>query len=138
MLVGALTRDELRRAIELPARRAGLRTESALVDSLVEEVADEPGSLPLLSTALVELWQAREDGWLRVRMNEQTGGVRGAVARLAESSYAQLSDAEQAASRRVFYRLVTVGDDETISKRRVALAEFDLDKDHAAAAVMPG
>ena len=55
---------------------------------------------------------------------------------LAESSYAQLSDAEQAASRRVFYRLVTVGDDETISKRRVTLAEFDLDKDHAAAAVI--
>ena len=136
VLVGALTRDELRRAIELPARRAGLRTESALVDSLVEEVADEPGSLPLLSTALVELWRARDDGWLRMEMNEQTGGVRGAVARLAESSYAQLSDAEQAASRRVFYRLVTVGDDEMISKRRVALDEFDLEKDHAAAAVI--
>jgi hypothetical protein len=136
VLVGALSRHELRRAIELPARRAAVRTETALVDALIEEVADEPGSLPLLSTALVELWEAREGGWLRMRSYEQTGGVRGAVARLAESSYTRLSDAEQSAARRAFHRLVIVRDDEVISKRRVALEEFDLDEDQAAGAVI--
>ena len=59
VLVGPLTRDELHRAIELPARRVGVRVESDLSDALVEEVEEEPGGLPLLSTALVELWQAR-------------------------------------------------------------------------------
>jgi hypothetical protein len=58
VLVGPLTREELKRAIELPARRGGLRVESALADALVEEVSDEL-ELPLLSTALVELWHAR-------------------------------------------------------------------------------
>jgi WD40 repeat protein/class 3 adenylate cyclase len=136
VLVGPLSRDELRRAIELPARRAGLRIESALVDALVEEVADEPGSLPLLSTALVELWQSRDTGWIRMRAYEQTGGVEGAVARLAEASYSQLSDSEQEAARRVLLRLVVTDESETVSKRRVALDEFDLDRDAAAAAVI--
>jgi WD40 repeat protein len=136
VLVGPLTPEELKRAIELPARRAGLRVESALVDALVEEVSDEPGGLPLLSTALVELWQAREDGWMRMEAHEQTGGVRGAVSRLAETSYEQLSPAEQEAARRVFLRLVASGEGETVTRRRVELDEFDLARDPDAAAVL--
>jgi WD40 repeat protein/class 3 adenylate cyclase len=136
VLVGPLTREELKRAIELPARRAGLRVESVLADALVEEVSDEPGGLPLLSTALVELWQTREDGWIRMEAHEQTGGVRGAVSRLAETSYEQLSPAEQEAARRVFLRLVASGDGETVTRRRVELDEFDLARDPDAAAVL--
>jgi WD40 repeat protein/class 3 adenylate cyclase len=135
VLVGPLTREELKRAIELPARRAGLRVESALADALVEEVSDEPGGLPLLSTALVELWQTREDGWIRMEAHEQTGGVRGAVSRLAETSYEQLSPAEQEAARRVFLRLVP-DEGETVTRRRVELDEFDLARDPDAAAVL--
>ena len=60
VLVGPMRRDELRRAIELPARRAGLRVEPRLVSALVGDVAAEPGGLPLLSAALVELWQRRD------------------------------------------------------------------------------
>ena len=136
VLVGPLTREELKRAVELPARRAGLRVETALVDALVEEVADEPGGLPLLSTALVELWQARDGGWIRMEAYERTGGVRGAVARLAESSYAELSDAEREAARRIFLRLVAVGEGEATTKRRVDLDELDLERDRAAATVI--
>jgi WD40 repeat protein len=136
VLVGPLTREELKRAIELPARRASLRVESALVDALVEEVSDEPGGLPLLSTALVELWQAREDGWIRMEAYEQTGGVRGAVSRLAETSYEQLSPAEQEAARRVLLRLVASGEGETVTRRRVGLDEFDLARDPDAAVVL--
>jgi len=136
VLVGPLTREELRRAIELPARRAGLRVESGLVDALVEEVADEPGGLPLLSTALVELWQARDGGWIRLEAFERTGGVRGAVSRFAESSFDHLSDAEHEAARGVFLRLVAGGDGETVTRRRVSLEEFDLDRDVPAAAVI--
>ena len=135
-LVGPLTEEELRRAIELPARRAGLRVESALTDALVEEVGDEPGGLPLLSTALVELWRARGDGWVRMEALERTGGVRGAVARLADSSYEQLSDAQREAARRVFLRLVASGEGEAVTRRRISLEEFDLDRDAAAAGVL--
>ncbi len=125
VLIGPMAPEELRRAIELPARRVGLRVESSLVDALVEEVADEPGALPLLSTALVELWLAREDGWLRMHTYERTGGVRGAVARLAETSFGQLGGEQREAARAVLLRLVGEGEGEAGVRRRVARGEFD-------------
>ena len=108
-LVGPLTRAELRRAIEGPAQRAGLLVEPELTDALVADVEGEPGALPLLSTALLELWQARAGRTLQFAAYERAGGVRGAVARLAEDAYAELSDAQQDAARRVLLRLA--GDD---------------------------
>jgi class 3 adenylate cyclase len=55
VLVPPMTRDELRRASELPARRAGVRLEPALIDALIDDATEQPGALPLLSSALVEL-----------------------------------------------------------------------------------
>ena len=136
VLVPPMTTEELRRAIELPARRAGLRVESDLADALVEEVGEEPGGLPLLSAVLVELWQARDDGWLRMDAYERTGGVRGAVARLAEASYHQLTDEEREVARRIFLRLSGVGEGEVVTRRRVQLSEFDVEKDSVAANVL--
>lgn len=136
VLVAPMTRDELRRAIELPARRAGLRVESALVDALLEEVAEEPGSLPLLSTALVELWQAGSDGWIRLEAHERTGGVRGAVARLAEESFSRLEGRQREAARSVLLRLAGEGEGDAVTRRRVPIAEFDFESSPAAAAVL--
>ena len=87
--------DELRRAIECPAQRAGLIVEPELVDALVADVEGEPGALPLLSTALLELWQHRDGRRLRHAAYERAGGVRGAVARLGEPAYARLDEPQQ-------------------------------------------
>lgn len=125
MLIGPMTPDELRRSIELPARRVGLRVETALVDALVDEVAEEPGGLPVLSTALVELWQGRDGGWLRLEAHERTGGVRGAVARLAEASFGQLEGEEREAARALLLRLVGRGEGDAAVRRRVPVSEFD-------------
>ncbi|HET6847350.1 MAG TPA: hypothetical protein VFH74_00725 [Gaiellales bacterium] len=127
VLVGAMSAKELRRAIELPARRCGVRVDAALVDRLVEEVADQPGGLPLLSTALVELWDRRSSGWLRYADYEQAGGVSGAVARLAESSYEQLSERQREVARALFLRLVTAGEDGVVTRRIVHRDELGLE-----------
>jgi WD40 repeat protein/class 3 adenylate cyclase len=136
VLVGPMTDDQLRRVIEAPARKAGIRVESSLVDALVEEVAGEPGGLPLLSTALVELWHARDGGWLRLDAYYRLGGVRGAVARLAESSHEQLDPRQRQAARTIFLRLVDAGEGESAVRRRVPVSEFDLDEDPAVAEVL--
>ena len=47
----------LRRAIETPAQLSGSDIEPGLVDQLSQEVADQPGALPLLQYALDELWK---------------------------------------------------------------------------------
>ncbi|HVD56384.1 MAG TPA: ATP-binding protein, partial [Thermoleophilaceae bacterium] len=136
VLVGPMTADELRRAVELPARRAGLRVESSLAEALVAEIGDEPGGLPLLSTALVELWMARSDGWLKLEAHETLGGVRGAVARLADSSYDNLTDEQRSAARRLFMRLVSTGEEGALARRTVPLSELDLERDPVLASVV--
>ncbi len=134
VLVGPMRRDELRRAIELPARRGGLRVEPRLVSALIGDVAGEPGGLPLLSAALLELWQRRDGRTLRHRAYERTGGVQGAVARLAEDAFQRLDADERRGARPMLLRLA--GEDEeaeALVRRRVPLDELELDRDEPAA-----
>ena len=124
VLVSAMAPDELRRAIEQPAARAGLEVERALVDALVSDVAGEPGGLPLLSTALLELWRARDGHILRYENYRRSDGVRGAVARLAEAAYAQLGASERGVARKLMLRLAG-GEDAALARRRVPRAELE-------------
>jgi WD40 repeat protein/DNA-binding SARP family transcriptional activator len=127
VLLGPMSPAELRRAIEGPAECVGLSVEPALVDVLVQEVAGEPGGLPLLSAALVDVWRERSRSSLTLEAYEQTGGVRGAVARYAEAALRTLGDDEQLIAKRIVLRLVAGGDGEALTRRRATLAELDAD-----------
>ncbi|HEX2468698.1 MAG TPA: BTAD domain-containing putative transcriptional regulator [Solirubrobacterales bacterium] len=135
VLVGPMRREELRRAIELPARAAGLRVEPRLVSALVGEVADEPGGLPLLSTTLLELWEQRDGRTLGYSTYEASGGVSGAVARLAERAYQRLSAPQRERARQILMRLVDAEEMEPVA-RRVPLSELELERDEDAAAAL--
>jgi DNA-binding SARP family transcriptional activator/energy-coupling factor transporter ATP-binding protein EcfA2 len=124
VLVGPMRQDELRRAIELPAHRAGLRLEPGLSAAMIGEVADQPGGLPLLSCALLESWQHRHGRTMTLAAYHQAGGVRGAVARLAERAWQQLDADEQAVALRILLRLAGPGEGEAVVRRRVPLDEL--------------
>jgi WD40 repeat protein/DNA-binding SARP family transcriptional activator len=136
VLVGAMRPDELRRAIELPAHRAGLRLEPGLSAAMVEEVADQPGGLPLLSCALLESWQHRQGRTMTLAAYHQAGGVRGAVARMAERAWQQLDPDQQAVARRVLLRLAGPGEGEAVVRRRVPMSELTAGNDEHVGAVM--
>jgi WD40 repeat protein/DNA-binding SARP family transcriptional activator len=136
VLVTSMRRDELRQSIDNPARRAGLRVERGLADALIADVEGEPGALPLLSTALLELWQRRDGPHLRHASYEHTGGVRGAVARLAEEAYGQLDSGQQAVARSVLTRLATEGAGGAVERRRVPLAELETQRSDDTARVI--
>jgi WD40 repeat protein len=129
--VGPMRRDELRRAIESPAARAGLRVDPELADALIADVEGEPGALPLLSTALLELWQERDGRRLTLTAYEHAGGVHGAVARLAERAYAQLAPEQQPRARGLLVRLAGVGEGEAAVRRRLPLAELERTPDQS-------
>jgi WD40 repeat protein len=133
LLVGPMDREELTRAIEQPAARAGLVVERGLADALVSDVAGERGGLPLLSTTLLELWRARDGRVLRYESYRMSGGVHGAVARLAEAAYTQLGETERRIARGVMLRLAG-GEDGTLARRRVPLGE--LERVHGAGPVL--
>jgi WD40 repeat protein/DNA-binding SARP family transcriptional activator len=129
VLVGPMSAEELRRAIVRPAERAGLQLEAGLAEQLLADVAGEPGGLPLLSTALLECWQHRQGRTLTLAGYAETGGVRGAVARLAERAFGRLDPGQQAAARRLLLRLAGPGEGDAVVGRRVPLAELDLEHD---------
>lgn len=136
VLVGPLQSSELRRAIELPAGRVGLRVEPELVDALVDDVEGEPGALPLLSTALLELWQKRADNSLTLAAYRELGGVHRAVARMAEGTYARVPEEQQPLVRAILLRLVGEDEGEVAVRRRAPLAELDLERNEGLAHVL--
>ncbi|MCX4781891.1 DNA-binding protein [Streptomyces sp. NBC_01264] len=108
--VGPLTAEEMRGAIVRPAAAAGLTVERVLTARLVDEVTREPGSLPLLSHALLETWRRRRGRTLTLAGHEAAGGLRGALAQTAEEVYAELGPDRAPVARRLLLNLITPGD----------------------------
>lgn len=123
-LIPPMTPDELERAIIGPARRAGLALEEGLATTIIQEVGNQPGALPLLQFALTELWSYRSGQLLTHAAYEQIGGVAGALAQRAEALFNQFDVAGQKAVRSVFLRLVTLGEGVEDTRRRVLVSEL--------------
>lgn len=122
--VGPMTPVELREAIEHPAQVYGYEFEPGLVDLILRDIGNEPGALPLLSHALFTLWQRRRERTLTLAGYAEVGGVRGAIARTADTVYAQLSSPQQAIARRIFLRLTDLGEGSQDTRRRANRLEL--------------
>jgi WD40 repeat protein/transcriptional regulator with XRE-family HTH domain len=120
-----LTPDELELAIARPAEHVGLVLEPGLVASIMRDVGEQPGTLPLLQYALTELFERRQGRLLSLAAYQASGGVSGALARRAEELYASLETAGQEAARQLFLRLVTPGEGGEDTRRRVLRAELE-------------
>jgi hypothetical protein len=110
--IGQMTKDELRRTIEEPAKRGGWEFEPGLVDILLSDIcADgmgqpEPGALPLLSHALLATWERRRGRTFTIFGYHASGGVRSVIAEITESVFTdQLNQAQQDLARDIFLRL---------------------------------
>jgi WD40 repeat protein len=128
VLVGPMRRMELRRAIEGPAQRAGLRLEPGLADSILEDAGTGPGTLPLVAHALMETWLRRRGNELTLDGFRSAGGVTGAIAQSAEDAYERLGADEQTTARQLFLRLVSPGDGGPDTRRLLPTAELDHDR----------
>ena len=132
VLVGPMSRAELRRAITEPARRAGLYLEQGLVEAVMEEAGSESGSLPLMAHALVETWVRRHANTLTLDGFRATGGVAGAISQTADATYKhQLDDVGREITKRLFLRLVTSNEGTPESRRALARSEITLDENSA-------
>lgn len=120
-----LTPDELERAILNPAKRVGLKYEPGLVSTILGDLGDQPGNLPLLQYALTELYEKRDGHLLHNAAYDEIGGVLGALIRRADEVYANLQEEEQFIARQLFLRLVTLGEGVEETRRRVLRNELD-------------
>jgi hypothetical protein len=109
-LIAPMTTAELRSAMEQQAGAVGLRFEADLAYTILEDVEREPGAMPLLQHALLELWHRRHGRWLlATEYREGVGTIRGTITRTAETLYGALSAPEQETMRAVLVRLTQPG-----------------------------
>ncbi|MBA2451374.1 MAG: hypothetical protein H0V51_25440, partial [Chloroflexi bacterium] len=124
LLVSPMDRDDLRQVIVEPARRVGLELEEGLTETILDDVAERPGALPLLEHALLELWERRRGAMLTLEGYRASGGVEGALAQRADAIYGTFSPEQQAIARRALLRLTQPGEGTEDTRRRAALGEL--------------
>lgn len=122
--VRRMSRDQLLDVIEKPLMLAGARLEPGLAATLLNDVGEEPGSLPLLEHALLLLWERRHGDELTHADYDAIDRLRGALRHQAESVYAQLSDEQQSLARRILIELTQFGEETEDTRRRVAIDDI--------------
>ncbi len=123
-----MSATELRAAIRGPAALPDVQVafEGNLVSELVFEVQEQPGTLPLLQFTLEQLFLQRQGRLLTLQAYRAMGGVRGALARHAETVYQGLpSEQHRLLARHLFLRLIDPGlTARDSSRRRASLSEL--------------
>ncbi len=131
--IAPLRGEALRPAIVRPAEKVGVYLEESLIDRLIADAADEPGSLPMLQEALVLLWSKRQRRLLTRAAYVALGrdgrsGLAVAMASKADATLAAMPPDEQRLARRMFLRLVQFGEGRPDTRRQ--LAENELRSEH--------
>jgi WD40 repeat protein/DNA-binding SARP family transcriptional activator len=119
-----LTPEELEQAITSPAERVGVSVEPALIGTMVADVNEQPGALPLLQFTLTELFERHEGSILTLAVYRASGGTRSALAARADTLYAAMEADEQQTVRQMFLRLVQLGEGTEDTRRRVPWVEI--------------
>jgi WD40 repeat protein/energy-coupling factor transporter ATP-binding protein EcfA2 len=120
--VERMNRDELEAAIILPAKRLGFEFEEGLSNTIINDIQDGDGRLPLLEFTLSQLWKHQYAGNLTHQAYKNIGGVEKALANYAEMVYTELGEGERETAQRVFIQLVQPGEG-TEDTRRLATRE---------------
>ncbi|MFB4278951.1 AAA family ATPase [Nonomuraea sp. MTCD27] len=136
-VLGPMSEPDLVRAIRGPVMTAGLTIEPGLVETILGDVGALGGSqgfgtLPLLSQAMLAVWERRESGRLTLRAYLSSGGVAQGVSNRAEEVYGRLTDDQQRAARALFRRLTSVTRDSVPVRRTIPRRLVEDDEELAA------
>ncbi|MDJ0662352.1 MAG: pentapeptide repeat-containing protein [Crocosphaera sp.] len=126
--VTPMTEEELRDAITKPAKRVKLPIETALIDEILKDIQDSPGSLPLLQDGLTELWKQRDHQGLTLVNYTKLGRVAGSLNKRATDVYNRLTEAQQLTAKHIFLNLTQLGEGTEDTRRRVLKADLVTEK----------
>ena len=124
-VITQLTKQELERAITKPGAAVGVDFEPGLVPEIVSEVANQPGTLPMLQYALTELFDQHRSGSIGRATFPEFEGVLAALGNRAEQTYVELTPQAQEAARQLLLGLVTSGEGGQVVATRMTRKEFD-------------
>ncbi|HKQ51189.1 MAG TPA: TIR domain-containing protein, partial [Pyrinomonadaceae bacterium] len=123
-LVSPMDEENLKQAIEEPAWQVGLEFEQGLVETILDDIQSQPGALPLLEHALLELWERRRGLMLTLEAYRESGGVEGAIAKRADAIYDSFTPEQQQIVRRIMLRLTQPGEGTEDTRRRATMDEL--------------
>jgi uncharacterized protein YjbI with pentapeptide repeats len=129
LIVPAMSSEELRRAIQCPAEKAGHSLDFSTVNLLIDQSGNREGALPLLQFALQQIWDGLVNGKQPGETLEKIGGVGGALAKEAQRIYDALSPVEQSIARQVFLNLVQLVDEDKAFRCRKEVDKLILPSD---------
>ena len=116
---------ELRSVILEPAAKQGVSVEDGLTDQLLDELKKNTESLPLLQHVLSLLWQSRDSSTLTLLDYTRLGGIETALETQANQYLDSLDSSEQREQvKRIFLRLINLGEGQDDTRRRADMAEF--------------
>jgi energy-coupling factor transporter ATP-binding protein EcfA2 len=122
-LIGPLSEEELRDAVESPAQLAGSELEPGLMELLLADMRSQAGALPFLEHALFKLWEKRDGRRLTAKAYLDMGRLQGALDAHAEDFFAKTltTEEEQSLCRQVLLDLIHPGEGTADTKKRVSL-----------------
>ncbi|MCK5521577.1 MAG: WD40 repeat domain-containing protein [Thiomargarita sp.] len=91
---------------------------------MIAQSRDREGVLPLLQFALKEIWEGMREGITPAETLNKVGGVGGALAQKAQTIYNKLSDTDKSVARRVFLKLVQLGEGSRDTRCRVPVTDM--------------
>jgi hypothetical protein len=125
--IAPLRGPALREAITRPAASAGVYLEAVLPERLLHDAGEEPGALSLVQEAMVLLWERMPRRLLTVSSYESLGGqdssgqrrsgLAAALATRADAALSSLPPAQRPIARRIFVRLVRLGEGRQDTRR---------------------
>lgn len=122
----------LRLSIEEPSRRAGIDV-GEVAELILAEAHNEPGALALVQHAMWSLWQTAHRRGTVSRLlrsdHEAAGGLAGMLSRDADAALDDVKAAvgSTAGALRLLLRLTWVGAEDRLFRRRLPMAEAELE-----------
>lgn len=125
-----LTRDQLRQAIEAPAKVQDAYMTPRLVNRLLNDIGDDQDQLPILQHALMRTWdkwiaEGQQDKPIDLQQYEAIGGMAEALSLHADEAYAELKDdGRKKIAEKIFKCLTETDPDNRETRRATTLGEI--------------
>ncbi len=133
VLVTSIGYEQMRKIVQEPAKKMGLKIEDNLLYTLMLDTNGAPGELALLQQTLLELWRARSINahggpssapTLTMDSYMALGGVKNVMTLRASEVYKSLSEEMQQAARRIFLAVCELGEGREDHRRRAFRSEL--------------
>ncbi len=110
VILGPMNWVDLRNSILSPARKMNVELEQGLTERILQDLGEEPGTLPLQAFALSRLWELQARSKITYDAYENIGGVKKELACHADESHVRFNTEQQGKLRRIFLQLIRPGE----------------------------